>query len=53
MISFITVAICLYLTYYTFIYAKLTWQNGNKTAGAFILLLAACFPPLTVWEVLK
>ncbi|MFC5452686.1 hypothetical protein [Paenibacillus aestuarii] len=47
MTKIIVVLAGLYLTYYTFVYAKMTWTTGKKTAGALIGLLAACFPPLS------
>jgi len=39
----------LYITYYTFTYAKLVWNKGNKWAGFLITLMAVAIIVLPVW----
>jgi len=36
----------LYLTYYTFCYARSIQKQGNKWAGMVVILLSGCYIPL-------
>ena len=38
-----------FLTWYTFMQARLTWREGNKKAGLGIALLSGSFLPLAVY----
>lgn len=37
-----------YLTYYTYTYARVIWKNGNKTGSIAVGVLAVLFFPLAV-----
>ena len=41
--------VALYLTYYTFLYARMVWNEGNKQGSIFTFILAASFMPLALY----
>ncbi|MCZ8521024.1 MULTISPECIES: hypothetical protein [Paenibacillus] len=43
----------LYLTYYTFTYARKVWKDNKKAAGLTLVLLSGCFVPLTLYLLLR
>lgn len=47
--NWVLMIIAIYLTYYTYLYAKMVWQGGNKLASIFLLLLSGGFVPLSIF----
>ncbi|MGF7035959.1 hypothetical protein J2T17_007010 [Paenibacillus mucilaginosus] len=47
--NWILIGIALYLTYYTFTYARKVWNDNNKTAGLALLMLSGCYLPLSLY----
>ena len=45
----VLMGISLYLTFYTFSYARFLWKDGNKLAGLIVMVMAGCYPSLSIW----
>lgn len=43
------ICLSLYLTGYTFVYAKLVWKKDSKPAAVAIASLMLTFLPLAIW----
>jgi hypothetical protein len=39
----------IYLTYYSFSYARKVWREGNKLGGVSIALVSFCYLPISIW----
>jgi hypothetical protein len=39
----------IYITYYTFSYARKVWQEGNRLGGFGIALVSVCYLPISIW----
>ncbi|MBS4221099.1 hypothetical protein KHA96_22665 [Bacillus sp. FJAT-49711] len=52
--GFLLIGFSLYLSFHTIKYARLVWKDeNNKFAGAVIVLMAMCFPVLSIMFYLK
>ncbi|MCP8969252.1 hypothetical protein [Ectobacillus ponti] len=42
----VLIALGLYCMYYTFVFARMVWKDGNRFGGMAVALLSLCFPAL-------
>jgi hypothetical protein len=48
LVTWLLYVFAVYLTYYTFMYARFIWRDGNKTGAVAVGVLAAVFFPLAL-----
>jgi len=47
--NMLLIGISLYLTYYTFVYARQAWKDGHIGAGLVIGLMSGSYVPISVY----